>query len=365
MSQRIRWGIVGTGKIARAIARALADSGTGELVAVGSRSAERAAAFAEEFPVRRHDGGYDGVVEDPEVDLVYIATTHPDHRAWATRAADAGKHLLCEKPLAVHRTDAAAIVEAARRNDVFLLEAFAYRCYPQTRRLVELVGSGAIGKVRMIDATFGYDAGPDPGNYLLVHELAGGSILDVGCYPTSMAHLIARTATGHVAEPVDAAGVAEIGASTGVDHYAAAVLRFDGGIAARLACSVQANLENSLRIFGSEGRITVSSPWLPGRIGTTAEIVLERTGAEPVVEKVGLGAGVYTIEVDAVGAMVRAGERSPSVMPWEESLANMSTLDRWRASVGLRYEQDEILVAGAGAGTLGSTTSSEGGRWQP
>ena len=355
MSERVRWGIVGTGKIARVIARALAESDTGELVAVGSRRAERAAAFAAEFPpVGRHDGGYEGVVEDPRVDLVYVATTHPSHREWATRAADAGKHLLCEKPLAVNRTDAEAIVHAARRNDVFLLEAFAYRCHAQTRRLVELVGSGAIGEVRMIDATFGYDAGPEPGNYLLVHELAGGSILDVGCYPTSMAHLIARAATGRIAEPEDVEGVAEIGTTTRVDHSAAAVLRFEGGIIARLACSVGADLDGSLRIFGSEGRITVPSPWLPGRIGTRAEIVLERHGAEPVVEEIGLGAGVYTIEVDAVGSMVRAGERSPSVLPWEESLANMGTLDRWRSAVGLRYEQDEILVAGSGAGFVGS-----------
>jgi predicted dehydrogenase len=364
MSERMRWGIVGTGKIARVVARALMGSATGELVAVGSRSSKRAAAFATEFPVRRH-GGYDGVVEDPEVDVVYVATTHPSHREWATRAAAAGKHLLCEKPLAVHRPDAESIVEAARRNDVFMLEAFAYRCHPQTRRLVELVGSGAIGEVRMVDATFGYDAGPDPGNYLLVHELAGGSILDVGCYTTSMAHLIARTVTGHVTEPVEVAGVAEIAATTRVDHAAAAVLRFERGMLARLGCSVRADLEGSLRIVGSEGRITVPSPWLPGGIGTRAEIVLQRPGAEPIVEDVGLGAGVYTIEVDAVGEMVRAGERSPSVMPWEESLANMGTLDRWRAAVGLRYEQDEILVAGAGAGDVGSASSTEGGRWQP
>jgi len=236
---------------------------------------------------------------------------------------------------------------------VALMEAFAYRCHPQTRRLVELLRSGAIGEIRVIDAVFGYDAGPTPQNYILVHALAGGSILDVGCYTTSMAHLIAREATGgQVAEPTDVAGVAEIGASTGVDHYAAAILRFDGGLVARLACSVQVDLDSSLRIYGSEGRITVPSPWLPGRIGTKAEIVLQRAGAESEVVDVELGAGVYAIEAEAVGAMVQAGERSPSVMPWEESLANMGTLDRWRASIGLRYEQDEVVVASAGAGPL-------------
>jgi predicted dehydrogenase len=351
MSEKIGWGIVGTGKIARVLAQALDHTTNGELVAVGSRTRERARAFAEEFQVRRHYEGYQGVAEDPDVDLVYVATHHPDHRALAVAAADAGKHVLCEKPLAVHRADAEAIVDAARRNDVLLLEAFAYRCHPQTDRLVEILRSGAIGEIRMVDAVFGYDAGPKPPNYLLVRGLAGGSILDVGCYTTSMSHLIARVAAGgRVTEPIDVAGVAEIGASTGVDHYAAAILRFEGGLVARLACSVQVDLESSLRIYGSEGRMTVPSPWLRGRIGTRAEIVLERAGAESEVVDVDLGAGVYAIEAEAVAAMVRAGERSPSVMPWEESLANMGTLDRWRASIGLRYEQDEVVVAGAGAG---------------
>ncbi|HET8527092.1 MAG TPA: Gfo/Idh/MocA family oxidoreductase [Actinomycetota bacterium] len=348
----LRWGILGTGKIARVVARALARSRTGELVAVGSRSPERSRAFADEFALRGSRGGYEAVIEDPGVDIVYVATNHPSHREWATRAADAGKHLLCEKPLAVNRADAEAIVDAARRNDVFLLEAFAYRCHPQTRRLLEVLRSGAIGQVKVIDAAFGYDAGPNPGNYLLVHELAGGSILDVGCYPTSMAHLIARVTSGAVTEPADVFGVAEIGPE-GVDHYASAVLRFDGGPMARVACSIQVDLESSLRIFGSRGRITVPSPWLPSRIGAKAEIVVQRAGSKNEIERIELDADEYRIEVDAVSEMVRAGERSPAVMPWEESLANMATLDRWRASAGVRYEQDEVVAAGAGRAAPG------------
>jgi predicted dehydrogenase len=352
MSRPLRWGILGTGKIARVVAEALAGSDSGELIAVGSRSAERSNAFADAFSVRGSRGGYEAVIEDPDVEVVYVATNHPDHREWAVRAAEAGKHLLCEKPLAVTRTDAEAIVEAARRNDVFLLEAFAYRCHPQTRRLLELLRSGAIGQVRVVDAAFGYDAGPDPRNYLLVNKLAGGSILDVGCYPTSMAHLIARTALGSVTEPADVIGVAELG-PTGVDHYASAVLRFDGGLMARVACSIQVELESSLRVFGSRGRLTVPSPWLPGRIGGRAEIVVQRAGTKPEVERIDLEADEYRIEVDAVGEMVRAGERSPAVMPWEETLANMATLDRWRASAGVRYEQDEVAATGAGRAALG------------
>lgn len=345
-TSRLRWGILGTGKIARVVAEALAGSETGELVAVGSRSPERSRAFADAFSLEDSHDTYERVILDPEVEVVYVATHHPEHREWAIRAADAGKHLLCEKPLAVNRADAEAIVEAARRSDVFLLEAFAYRCHPQTARVLELVRSDAIGQVKVVDAAFGYDAGPNPGNYLLVHELAGGSILDVGCYPTSMAHLIARTVFGTVTEPADVFGVAEVGPE-GVDHYASAVLRWDGGLVARVACSIQVDIESSLRIYGSGGRITVPSPWLPARIGGTAEIVVERPGSAAQIERIQPG-DEYRIEVDAVGEMVRDGVRSPDVMPWEETLANMATLDRWRASVRVRYEQDEVTTAGAG-----------------
>ena len=341
MDEKIRWGILGTGKIARIMAAALGESQDGELAAVGSRDAGRAEAFAVEFGVPRSSGSYEGVIDEEDVDLLYVATHHPSHREWAVRAADAGRHVLCEKPIAVTHAGAELIVDAAGRNDVFLLEAFAYRCHPQTQRLVELLRAGAIGEVRLIDAVFGYDAGPEPTNYLMDRELAGGSILDVGCYTTSMAHLIAAAATGQAVAPtIDVVGAGNIGPS-GVDLSTAATLTFEGGLVARVACSIQANLDSSVRIYGSEGRITVPSPWLPGRIGTDARIVVERWGVDPEVIAIPLEADVYTVEVDAVNTFVRKGERSPSVLTWEESLANMQTLDRWRASIGLRYRDDE------------------------
>jgi predicted dehydrogenase len=340
VDDRVRWGILGTGKIAAIVAGALEGSESGEVVAVGSRDAERAKAFATEFGVPRSYDTYDGVIEDDEVELVYVATHHPLHREWAVRAADAGKHLVCEKPIAVNHGDAAQIVEAAMRNDVFLIEAFAYRCHPQTQRLVELLREGVIGDVRLIDAVFGYDAGPRPTNYLLVHELAGGSMLDVGCYTTSMAHLIAAVATDRAVVPtIDVAGGASVG-PTGVDQSTAATLMFDDGPLARVACSIQANLDSSVRVYGSKGRITVPSPWLPGRIGSMAQIVVERGGTDPEVVDIGLDADIYRVEADAVNGFVREGVRSPSVMSWDESLENMRTLDRWRASIGLRYRDD-------------------------
>ena len=347
---RCGWGILGTGKIARIMACALRDSQAGWLVAVASRSAGRAAGFASQFGISRHYPDYASLIGDPDVDIVYVATHHPDHREWAVAAAEARKHVLCEKPLAVTADGAAEIIEAARRSGVFLMEAFAYRCHPQTSRLVETIRAGVIGKVRMVDASFGYDAGPEPRNYLLVHALGGGSILDVGCYATSMAHLIAAAGLGAPVASLDVAGVAHLPKSTGIDHYAAAVLAFPGGIVARVASAIQVNLDSSLRIYGSAGTITVPSPWLPGRDGAPSAIIIDRAGAAREEIRIDPGADLYVLEADAVSHLVREGKRAHPLMQWDESLANLRTMDSWRDSVGLAYEADDRR-AGNGRGS--------------
>jgi predicted dehydrogenase len=174
MERRHGWGILGTGKIARILALALRDSATGRLASVASRTAGRSEEFASLFGAGKHHDSYAALIDDPDAEIVYIATPHPGHPEWAIAAAEAGKHVLCEKPLAVNAEAASEIIDAARRNGVFLMEGFAYRCHPQTHRLAEILRYGEIGDVRMIEASFGYDAGPEPGNYLLSHALAGG-----------------------------------------------------------------------------------------------------------------------------------------------------------------------------------------------
>lgn len=140
-----------------------------------------------------------------------------------------------------------------------------------------------------------------------------------------------------VVQTVDVSAAGFIG-PTGVDLSTAATLVFEGGLLARVACSIRANLDSALRIVGSEGRIEVPSPWLPGRIGREGRIILQRWDVEPEVIDLPIPADVYTVEVDAVNAAIRNGDRSPTMMPWEDSLANMLTLDRWRRAIGLRYE---------------------------
>ena len=152
---QLSWGILGTGAIAKTFAKDLAKSKTGTLVAVASRTLERAQKFTAEIPARKAHGSYEALLADPEVQAVYVATPHPHHAAWAIRAAEVGKHLLVEKPLAMSQPEAQAVIEAAVAHNVFLMEAFMYRCHPQTRKIAELIRSGAVGEVRVIQAAFG------------------------------------------------------------------------------------------------------------------------------------------------------------------------------------------------------------------
>ena len=280
MSTLLQWGILATGNIARAFAQGLSHSTTGRLAAVGSRSAASAEAFGKNFglPVKSCHGSYEELLADPAVQAVYISNPHPGHAEWAIRCAEAGKHVLCEKPLAVNHAEAMAVVEAARRHDVFLMEAFMYRCHPQTAKIVDLIREGAIGAVRVIQATFSFHTKADATSRLLDPELGGGGILDVGCYPVSMSRLVAGAATGRpFANPTGLQAVGQLG-ETGVDAYTAAVATFPGEIVAQLACGVRVTQENVVRIYGEEGSIFVPTPWAPSRDGGPSKIVVHRHG---------------------------------------------------------------------------------------
>ena len=339
----LRWGIVATGVIARAFARHLPTSASGRLVAVASRDGERARRFAVDLGGVRAHGSYEALLEDGDVDAVYIATPHPLHAAWAVRAAEAGKHVLCEKPLTVNEAEASAVVEAAADHGVFLMEAFMYRCHPQTAALVSLLHAGAVGDVRVIEAVHSFRGSDDPAGRLLANDLGGGGILDVGCYCVSGARLVAGVALGgDVAEPVRVSGAAHVG-STGVDEWAVASLGFESGIVAHLSCGVAVHQPPVLRVHGADGTITVTSPWLPTADGEmTTRITVERSG-EPV-ETVAVTAerGLYAYQADVVAAGVAAGAQEATVPApsWADSLGNMRVLDAWRRSVGVAYHAE-------------------------
>ncbi len=341
MAQKLLWGIIGTGAIAKTFARALPHSKTGELLAVGSRSREKAESFGAEFGVGRRYESYEALLADRDVQAVYISTPHPMHAQWAIAAARAGKHILCEKPLTMNRAEAEAVIAAARAADVFLMEAFMYRCHPQTARVVQLIRERAIGEVRMIQATFGFHAPYDEESRILKRALGGGGILDIGCYCVSAARLIAGAAAGKdFEEPIEVAGYGHLG-RTGVDEWAVTSLRFPGDIVAQLAAAVLVNLENTVKVFGSEGDLTVLTPWTPSREGGTTKIVLQRRGSRgPEEIEVRTDEWLFAIEADTVAANLEERQASVPAMSWADTLGNMATLDRWRACLGLTYEAD-------------------------
>lgn len=334
MPSILRWGILGTGAIARKFAEELPHSRTGRLVAVGSRSQEAAAGFVAKFPGTRAHASYEALLADSEVEAVYISTPHPSHAEWAIATAEAGKHILCEKPLALNHAEAMAVVEAARRHKVFLMEAFMYRCHPRTMRIAELVREGAIGRVRLIRASFSFQVAFHAESRIFSNALGGGGILDVGCYTASVARLVAGAAMGKPFEnPIEVSGSAVL-CETGVDTIAVASMKFPGDILAEVSCGVGVRQDQDLQVFGEAGWLRVPAFWNPPG---PMEIFAHETQKTSIVET-GAAPHKYALEADAVAAALPALE-SPLVS-WEDTLGNMGVLDRWRTAVQVAYESE-------------------------
>ena len=338
----LSWGLLATGRIAHTFARALPHSRTGKLVAVGSRAEESARRFGREHGLTDDacHGSYDALLADPRVEAIYISTPHPQHAEWAIRAAEAGKHVLCEKPLTLNYAEAMAVVEAARASGVLLMEAFMYRCHPQTARVVELIRQGAIGRVQFIEAAFSFRADFDPHARLFDPTLGGGGILDVGCYPVSLARLVAGAAAGlPFAEPESVHGAAHLDEGTGTDEWAVATLRFPGNLLAQLLCGTRLDRGEHARITGETGAIEIPRPFIPGVDGGSSRLLLHELGrAEPREIVVQPPAPLYALEADAVADNL-AARQVPAMTP-ADSLGNALALDRWREAVGLVYPME-------------------------
>lgn len=329
----LKWGIIGTGNIAGVFADALSQTQRGQCQAVAGRDAAKAKAFAKQRNIPQSYGSYASLLLDQDIDAVYVATPHPMHAEWVIKAAEAGKHILCEKPMTMSWADTMTVIDAARRHDVFLMEAFMYRCAPQTEKLVALIRDKAIGDIRMIDATFGFNAAFNRKSRLFDAKLGGGGILDVGGYPMSMARLIAGTALGvDVAEPMEVKASAHIGPS-GVDEWTAATAAFEGGIVARLATGVRCAMENKVVIYGDKGKIEVPAPWFcQGREAGSTTILVNDQRVRIQAKR-----GVYAMEAETVAASIERRQASAPAMSWNDSLGQAKALDLWKQAIGLEY----------------------------
>ena len=356
MSKKISWGILGAGSIANAFADGVKRSQTGTLAAIGSRDPAKARAFATKWGgeasggLRAH-GSYEDLLADPGIQAVYIATPHPMHPEWAIKACEAGKHVLVEKPLAINARRAETVIAAAADNGVFLMEAYMYRCHPQTARLVQLLRDKVIGEVAVIQASFAFQAGFVPESRLWSNALGGGGILDVGGYTTSIARLIAGAAAGKpFADPVSVTGSGKLHPVSGVDAWAVGTLAFPDGIVATITTGVGVATENVVRIFGDQGSIFLPVPYAAARSGAMpGQIIVRRRGQPEEIIDIPSEVTSYAHEADVCGRAILAGSNqadSPA-MTWDDTLGNLRTQDAWRAAIGLTYESEKPAALGA------------------
>ncbi len=337
----VKWGILAPGNIAKAFALGVQQANAGKIVALGSRSADRAKAFADEMKlgdVTIHTG-YDALLADGNVDAVYIANPHPMHAKWAVRAARAGKHIFVEKPAGMNHAEVMAMVEAAREHDVFFMEAFKDRCFPQTDKVCELIERGVIGGVRFITCSFGYGGGdtinPDSRNFAA--ELGGGGILDVGCYPMQWVRRVVGASMGKAFEnPQQVKAVGQLG-ETGVDEWTAATLKFENGVVAEVSTAVRATLDNRAVIVGSAGRIVVPDPWLNDR--THPQDGKIEVSAQGKTETIDCPSAFTAFGYEALHAAecIAQGLKESPRMSWDDSLGQLAALDAWRHEIKLQY----------------------------
>jgi predicted dehydrogenase len=324
---RTGWGILSTGHIASVLAKDLALlPEEARLVAVGSRSADKAAAFASEYGFERSHGSYEDLAADPDVDVVYIASPHNDHFPSAKLCLEAGKSVLVEKPLTVSPELSEELVALARDRGLFLMEAMWTRTQPLIRHLAELVASGELGEVRHVDAQFGFAFDGPVTHRLLDPGQAGGAILDAGVYPVHAVDLI-------LGEPAGLVGYGTH-ASTGVDDHAAALLTYPasderGTATAAVLCTLNAQLPTRLAVYCTKGRVMVDKFFI-----RPEKVTVHRDGSDEPEELVtSWPGGGYTFEAQEVMRCLRTGEQESPLVPWSATLAVARTLARWQTAV--------------------------------
>ena len=356
----MRWGIIGLGEIAERFASELPRSAAGTLQAVGSRDRSRARRFADKHGAPLHYDNYADLLADEEVDAVYIALPHPSHPEWAIRAAEQGKHVLSEKPLAPTHAQAMAMIEAAHRNGVALVEGYMYRFNPRTAELLRLVQEGAIGEVLHIEAVYTFRAANTDGR-LFDPALAGGAILDVGGYPASLALGLASAALGGLPAITQfAAGGSVV---DGVDRWATATLQFGGRISAHLTAGIAVEPDHTVRIYGTEGMISMPDPWLSD--AEDSVLVVNRVDA-PIRRVVSERTPQFAAEADAVVEAARENGQAAR-MSWDESLEVAALLDRWRKTLGVQYpfeRQDSFIPVVHGSSLRRDNSRMRYGRMQ-
>jgi len=326
--KQVRWGILGTGAIARQFVQGLNSLPEAEVLAVGSRSRASAKKFADKRNIPHRHAGYDDLASDPDIDVVYVATPHPFHAENATLCLEAGKAVLCEKPFSVNAAQAERVVGLAREKGLFLMEGMWTRFFPLMGEVRRLVSEGAIGELRMLNVDFGFRAGLDPASRLFDPKLGGGALLDVGVYCVSFASMI-------LDPPSRSVGLAHLG-ETGVDEQASIILEHEGGRLANLSIGIRTATPQEATIMGTEGYVKIHAPWW-----RPMSMTVSRPGEEDETIEAPVSGNGFNYEAAEVIRCLRAGQTESDIMPLDETISVMRTMDGIRDAWGLRYPGEE------------------------
>lgn len=313
--RKIRWGVISTANIGRAaVIPAIQASRNGELVAVAGRDADKARAFALKLGIPRSYGSYQALLEAQDIDAVYVPLPNSLHREWTLRAAELGKHVLCEKPLGLTAQECLEMEAAAERNQVKLMEAFMYRFHPRTEKVLEMIGAGQLGELRLIHSAFTFRL-TRPDNIRLKPELGGGSLMDVGCYCVN----ISRTVAG--AEPVEAQALARWSLS-GVDEQMVGTLRFANGMLAQFDCALTMERREVYELAGTDAFLAVPAAFLPGEADVG---ILETRSRGSLEQHVIPGVDEYRLMAEHFADCIL--QDRPPRYPAAEAAANMRVIE--------------------------------------
>lgn len=324
--KRLRWGILGCAVIAeRAVIPAIKASSTGELLGIASRDASKAKRKAEQFDIPRAYGSYEALLADEDIDAVYIPLPNHLHKPWTLAAAKAGKHVLCEKPLALNAEEAQEMVDRCRDAGVHLAEAFMYRHHPRITRVKEIVASGEIGELRGIRGVFTFNGAANTDDIRYVKEWGGGALFDVGCYPLSASRFIMGV------EPEAVTVNAQFSPAHGdVDMMASGLVEYPGNVSLTFDCGMWTYFRNELEIVGSEGRIVLNPSFLPSAENDDIAVY----AGDEVRREGPYGVNAYVAQTDQF-ARAAWGEEPPAYAA-EDAVANMRLIDFCLASARTR-----------------------------
>jgi dihydrodiol dehydrogenase / D-xylose 1-dehydrogenase (NADP) len=324
MKKRTKWAIMGTGTIANNFAKGLSVLPEAELYAVASRSKDKAEEFGNIYGASKMYGSYEELVQDKDVDVVYIATPNTAHKDNAILCINNGKAVLCEKPFTINAKEAEEVIKLAREKKIFIMEGMWSRFFPVMETLRKWMEGEVIGELRMVTADFGFRREGAMEERKVSPQRGGGALLDVGVYPIAFASMIFGSA------PKEIAGLTSI-IDTGVDEQSSMLLGYEGGKMALLSCAINTPTPKEARIIGNKGSIHIPN------FSRATTATLEVIGEEPVTVEIPLEGNGYNYEAAAVMQCLNEGKLESELMPLDETLAIMKIMDELRGQYGIKF----------------------------